>query len=66
MPYDPFVKLKRIQRIVCKGIKRKYYRFRSGKWYGGIATADCCGCILKCIFCWSDYPRDNPDKVGKF
>ncbi|RLG64888.1 molybdenum cofactor biosynthesis protein MoaA, partial [archaeon] len=54
MPYDPFVKLKRIQRIVCKGIKRKYYRFRSGKWYGGIATADCCGCILKCIFCWSD------------
>ncbi len=66
MPYDPFVKLKRIQRIVCKGIKRKYYRFRPGKWYGGIATADCCGCILKCIFCWSDYPRDNPDKVGKF
>ncbi len=47
--------------------KRKYYRLvRTGRWYGGIATADCCGCNLKCIFCWSNKPRDNPEKIGNF
>ena len=35
-------------------------------WYGGIATADCLGCSLKCVFCWSDKPRDNPEKMGQF
>ncbi|TET47752.1 radical SAM protein [candidate division TA06 bacterium] len=35
-------------------------------WYGGIATADCLGCSLKCVFCWSDKPRDNPEKMGHF
>jgi uncharacterized Fe-S cluster-containing radical SAM superfamily protein len=22
-----------------------------GRWYGGIATADCVGCNLRCVFC---------------
>jgi len=53
--------------IVVRGDLRKYYRTaRAGQWYGGIATADCCGCNLKCIFCWSGAPRDTPQKIGKF
>ncbi|MEM0355445.1 MAG: radical SAM protein [Desulfurococcaceae archaeon] len=31
----------------------RYYRFRGGKWYGGIATGDVVGCNLRCKFCWS-------------
>lgn len=46
---------------------RKYYRVaRGGRWYGGCAAADCVGCNLKCVFCWSGAPRDYPDKIGKF
>ena len=65
--YDPIVRAKEIEGLVVDGNKRRYYRIsRGGLWYGGIATADCCGCNLKCVFCWSNYPRDNPDKCGKF
>ena len=42
-----------IAKIVSKGRNRKYYRFRQAPFYGGVATADCVGCCLKCIFCWS-------------
>ncbi|MBS7655328.1 radical SAM protein [Candidatus Bathyarchaeota archaeon] len=67
MLYDPLKLAEKIEEIVVNGVARKYYRVaRAGKWYGGIATADCCGCCLKCIFCWSGAPRDNPDKIGKF
>lgn len=56
-----------IEKIVVRGVERKYYRLvRGGRWYGGIATADCCGCNLRCVFCWSGAPRDHPDKIGKF
>lgn len=44
-----------VERFVCVKddaiIKRKYWRFRGGRWYGGIATADCVGCNLRCKFC---------------
>ncbi len=46
--------------------KRSYYRFRAAKFYGGIATADCVGCNLKCWYCWSKAPRDEPEKYGRF
>ncbi len=56
-----------LNELIAKGRKRKYYRLvRPGRWYGGIATADCCGCNLKCIFCWSNKPRDNPERMGEF
>lgn len=56
-----------VRKLVVKGLSRKYYRLaRGGRWYGGIATADCCGCNLRCVFCWSGFPRDHPDQVGKF
>jgi len=66
MPFDPVERAKEIECVVADDLKRKYYRVsRPGRWYGGIASADCCGCNLKCIFCWSDKPRENPDKYGK-
>ena len=67
MPYDPIKLAQEIEKIVVRGILKKYYRTaRAGQWYGGIATADCCGCCLKCMFCWSGAPRDNPETIGKF
>lgn len=66
MGYDPITLAEETRKIVEKGGKRKYYRFRGGRWYGGIATADCVGCNLRCIFCWSNVPRDNPSIGWKF
>jgi len=67
MLYDPLRLAREIEGIVATGALRKYYRTaRAGRWYGGIATADCCGCCLKCVFCWSGAPRDHPETIGKF
>jgi uncharacterized Fe-S cluster-containing radical SAM superfamily protein len=65
--FDPVERAGEIANIVRENSSRKYYRVsRPGRWYGGIASADCCGCNLQCIFCWSDKPRENPDKYEKF
>lgn len=65
--FDPIKLAEEIKNIVVKGVLRKYYRtVRHGRWYGGIATSDCCGCNLRCIFCWSNKPRDYPEKFGDF
>lgn len=65
--FDSIEKAKEIGELVVRDNERKYYRIpRAGRWYGGIATADCCGCNLKCVFCWSNKPRDNPEKIGTF
>ena len=66
MVYDPLKLGEAIRKLVCRGVERKYYRFRGGRWYGGISTADCVGCNLKCVFCWGSYARDRPIKVGRF
>jgi len=58
--YDPVALAEATRRMVEKEGGRKYYRFRGGRWYGGIATADCVGCNLRCVFCWSNFPMDNP------
>jgi len=63
---DPFVMAERLGKIVSSGDKRKYYRFRPAPFYGGIATADCVGCCLKCLFCWSWNIIVQPEKVGRF
>lgn len=62
--YDPILLARKIESIVCRGILRKYYRFRSAGFYGGIATADCVGCCLRCRFCWALHVTDRPKKVG--
>jgi uncharacterized Fe-S cluster-containing radical SAM superfamily protein len=51
---------------ICIANKRKYYRFRADRFYGGIATADCMGCNLDCAFCWSYRTRIHPDRIGAF
>ena len=52
--------------IVCKGDLRKYYRFRAARFYGGISTADCVGCCLRCLFCWSWREVTRPEESGRF
>ena len=63
--YDPLTFTKEIEERVVNGPLRKYYRLiRKDRWYGGICTSDCVGCNLRCVFCWSNHPRDFPEKAG--
>jgi uncharacterized Fe-S cluster-containing radical SAM superfamily protein len=64
--YDPIESAEKIREVVGSGEKRKYYRFRPAPFYGGIATADCVGCCLRCLFCWSWHVLVQPEKVGRF
>ncbi|MBS3815328.1 MAG: radical SAM protein [Hadesarchaea archaeon] len=64
--YDPLELSKEVSEKVLEEDERKYYRFRSTKFYGGIATADCVGCNLNCKFCWSEKPRKFPEEIGDF
>ena len=65
--FDPLKLTEVVKRVVLRDSQRKYYRIaRGGRWYGGIATADCVGCNLKCVFCWSNKPRDYPERIGRF
>jgi len=64
--YDPVKRAEDVARIVCMGDSRKYYRFRPAGFYGGIATADCVGCCLRCIFCWSWQQVVRPGAYGRF
>jgi uncharacterized Fe-S cluster-containing radical SAM superfamily protein len=63
---DPIKLAEFLRKKVCKDNSRKYYRFRGGRFYGGIAAADCVGCVLDCVYCWSYKPRCDPDKAGEF
>jgi uncharacterized Fe-S cluster-containing radical SAM superfamily protein len=66
-PFDPIELGEENRRMVLDGSQRKYYRLaRPGHWYGGIATSDCCGCNLQCLFCWSGKPRDDLENIGDF
>jgi uncharacterized Fe-S cluster-containing radical SAM superfamily protein len=58
--------VEKIKAVVVSGEKRKYYRFRPAPYYGGIATADCVGCYLKCLFCWSWHILVQPERMGRF
>ncbi len=61
--YDPIRLADEVRRrvsIIKYGVEyRKYFRFRGGRWYGGISTGDVIGCNLRCGFCWSWYFRDD-------
>jgi len=61
---DPLVVTRELLPKVTQGFARKYYRFRPAKFYGGIASADCLGCNLKCVFCWSQQ-RDEVESSYK-
>lgn len=49
-----------------QGDKRRYYRFRFAKFYGGIVTADAVGCNLLCAYCWNYSRNLNPSRAGEF
>ncbi|WP_434731005.1 radical SAM protein [Thermogladius sp. KZ2Tp1] len=55
---------KRVVRVIGGVEERRYYRFRGGRWYGGIATGDVVGCNLRCKFCWSWRYSYFSDKGG--
>jgi len=56
----------RTQAMVSRGRLRKYYRFRWARHYGGIATADCVGCCLRCLFCRPFNVICHPETTGTF
>jgi len=63
---DPIKLTEETKKVVVPNNQRKYYRFRKAPFYGGIATADCVGCNLRCIFCWAQNVVQNPKRFGKF
>jgi uncharacterized Fe-S cluster-containing radical SAM superfamily protein len=69
-PFDPLKLAKETERIVTtegpEGLERKYTAFYSVPVYRGIATGYAAGCCLRCIYCWSNWSRDFPEKFGKF
>jgi len=65
--FNPLDLAARTRDIVSSGDgRKKYYRFRSSRFYGGIATADCVGCCLACVFCWSWEVTRRPAETGQF
>lgn len=69
-PFDPLELARETEKIVTRegpeGLERKYTDFYSVPVYRGIATGYAAGCCLRCIYCWSNWSRDFPDKLGKF
>lgn len=49
-----------------EGLERKYTAIYSAPVYGGIATGYAAGCCLRCVYCWTGWSRDFPDRYGKF
>lgn len=64
--FNPLQMAALVENKVYKNGGRRYYRFRPSRFYGGIATADCVGCCLRCIFCWSWKIVTKPEEFGKF
>ena len=52
-----------LERRVQRGSERRYFRFRGSRFYGGSAVGDVVLCNLRCAFCWTGRPRDDP-RVG--
>ena len=64
--FHPVALARQVEEEVVRGDERKYYRFRPARFYGGIATADCVGCCLKCVFCWSWREVAKPSAFGAY
>jgi uncharacterized Fe-S cluster-containing radical SAM superfamily protein len=64
--FDPIKLAESTKKEVCRDGLRKYYRFRPSRFYGGISTADCVGCCLRCIFCWAWKVVSMPLDHGEF
>jgi len=64
--FDPIQRSNEVEQLVMQGDKRRYYRFRYAKFYGGIVTADAVGCNLLCAYCWNYSRNLNPSAYGEF
>ena len=64
--YYPIEKTRQVALIVCDAERRLCHRFRAARLYGGVATADCIGCNLGCMFCWSWNQVHHPKRYGSF
>jgi len=69
-PLDPLELARETENIVTRrgkeGLERKYVGIYSAPVYRGIATGYAAGCCLRCIYCWANWSRDYPEKVGEF
>ncbi len=65
-PFDPLKLYDETAKIVCRDDSRKYTGFYCTGVYGGISTGYVVGCLLRCVFCWVDWSRDFPEKLGEF
>lgn len=69
-PFDPLELTRETEKLVTKrgaeGLERKYTDFYSVPVYRGIATGYAAGCCLRCIYCWSNWSRDFPERFGRF
>ncbi|MFX1238943.1 MAG: radical SAM protein [Promethearchaeota archaeon] len=63
---DPISLTEGVQKAVCRVGSKKYYRFRKARFYGGVATADCMGCNLRCAYCWSQKKVWHHEKFGDY
>ena len=66
LPFDPVERAEEAERIVMKNDRRKYYRFRASRHYGGIVTADAVGCCFLCAYCWNYRRNLEPERHGRF
>jgi len=68
--FDPLELARETEKIVTRdgpeGLERKYVGIYSAPVYRGIATGYAAGCCLRCIYCWSNWSRDFPEKFGSF
>ena len=69
-PFDPVELARKTEEIVTRyrggKCERKYTDFYCTGVYGGIATGYTVGCCLRCFFCWVNWGRDFPEKLGEF
>ncbi|MDI7258982.1 MAG: radical SAM protein [Thermodesulfobacteriota bacterium] len=69
-PFNPLELADYTERLVTRegteGLERKYTDIYSAPVYRGIATGYAVGCCLRCIYCWSNWSRDFPEKFGEF
>lgn len=68
--FDPLELAKETESLVTRrgkeGLERKYVGIYSAPVYRGIATGYAAGCCLRCIYCWANWSRDYPEKLGVF
>jgi uncharacterized Fe-S cluster-containing radical SAM superfamily protein len=65
--YDAVKRHLAMEKMVMLGERRKYWRSRVDRWYGGIVSLDVVGCGLLCKFCWvRDDVLYRPGKIGEY